>query len=379
MNQTNRNGVDFDRRRDFDDRGPGDRKPGPARAVEISARCERCWGPVAGRKDESDRWIRIECQLCGLAVNGQEAEREAESMQRESEDNLPRARVGLASKYRQEPKFVLKLMPEMDRDKAAVDRRMTDRAVEKKTRGMLDRGDFPPGTAGYLYLQARAFLSGMENLSHAMDAIPLSDFDFGEPQIVGIQESSADKPVRVAPAIPYRQKKPSDRVLMARMGTTMVAGMTAAFACEVGMKAILMTRLDKAKKTHDLLDLYDALPNDSRKRLEADFPGIADVLRDNRQSFDKLRYFEKRVAKEAIPALVNTDRVRGLGKAARAIVDECVIAGLKYEVHVHQSDVFATDKGEVSHSQSIDLSVTGHETAIPWDQVSALGQDSQDG
>ena len=58
--------------------------------------------------------------------------------------------------------------------------------------------------------------------------------------------------------------------MMARMGTAVVAGMVAAFACEVGMKAILITRRDEAEKTHDLGKLNEALPEDvSRKRLEA--------------------------------------------------------------------------------------------------------------
>ena len=66
--------------------------------------------------------------------------------------------------------------------------------------------------------------------------------------------------------------------MMARMGTAVVAGMVAAFACEVGMKAILITRRDEAEKTHDLGKLNEALPEDSRKRLEADFGEIAGVL-----------------------------------------------------------------------------------------------------
>ena len=44
------------------------------------------------------------------------------------------------------------------------------------------------------------------------------------------------------------------------------------------MKAILITRRDEAKKTHDLRKLYEGLPEDSRKRLEADFGEIAGVM-----------------------------------------------------------------------------------------------------
>ena len=379
MNQPLQKAIGFDQWRHFNDRAPEDRKLGPARAVEISGRCARCWGPVAGRKEENDRWIRIECQLCGLAVNGKEAEREEENMQRESVENLPRARVGLASKYRPEAKFVLKLMPDMDRDKAAFDQRVADQLAAKKKKRWLDRRDLTEWNAGFLYAQAQAFLSGLENLPREMDAIALSDFEFREPRIVDAETSPNEATVRISGRVPIRHRQPSSRALMARMGSAMIGGMTAAFACEVGMKAILMTRLDRAEKTHDLMDLYNALPDDSRNRLEADFAEIAGVMDKNRHLFDKWRYFEKSVAKDAIPALVNTDRVRELGKAARVIVDECVVAGLQYEIHVDPSYQFDTDRGQVSHSQSIDLSVTGHEAAIPWDQVLAVGQDSQDG
>ncbi len=72
---------------------------------------------------------------------------------------------------------------------------------------------------------------------------------------------------------------------MTRMGTALIAGMSAAFACEVGMKAILVTRLDEMEKTHDLWKLYGSLPDDSRARFEGDFPGIVAVLKENRHTF----------------------------------------------------------------------------------------------
>ena len=156
----------------------------------------------------------------------------------------------------------------------------------------------------------------------------------------------------------------------------MVAGMTAAFACELGMKAILMTRLDEAEKTHDLLKLYDALPADSRERLEADFAEIANVLDENRHVFGGRRYFEASGGEDAMAALVNTDRVWGLGRAARMILDECVVAGLTYEIRVETEfdAIDATiDPGDVSISQQIDVSVVGGESAIPWDDVLTAG------
>ena len=106
------------------------------------------------------------------------------------------------------------------------------------------------------------------------------------------------------------------------MGTAIVAGMAASFACEVGMKAILMTRLDEANRMHDLHELYGTLPADSGERLEADFPEIESVLERHRHVFDRWRYLEESVSEESIVALLNTEQVQELAKAARVIVDE---------------------------------------------------------
>ena len=294
-------------------------------------------------------------------------------MHQEAERNLQPARVGCGLKYHEDARFVLKVLPDMDRDMAQFDQRVAAKRAEERKHYWLGRRDFPPGTAGYLYAQARAFLSGLENMSREMSAIRFSDFDFGEPQIVGVESSAADASFRVAATVPARHRRPSDPALMARMGTTMVASMAAAFACELGMKAILMTRLDEAEKTHDLVKLYNALPQDTRERLESDFPGIAGVLEDNRHSFGEWRYFEESVSGKAIEALVNTARVQGLGKAARVLVDECMVAGLTYEVHVDTEFDITVDRGDVSWSEHIGLKVDVGEAAIPWNRVLTAG------
>ena len=302
-------------------------------------------------------------------LDGQDAQHEIASMWREAAANLPRARVGRRSEYRERARFVLKMLPDMDRDPQRFGHRTEASARAARQRGRLTRREFPPGTPGFLYAQARAFLSGMESLSHESSAIALSDFDFGEPQVVDVIESPADGTVRVSGTAPARFRKPSHEAVMARMGTAVVAGMAAAFACEVGMKAILITRLDEADKTHDLLELYRALPPDSQERLEGDFPDIPHVLNKSRHAFGKWRYFEQSVAKDAIGALGDTDRVWELGKVARVIVDECTIAGLGYEVHVQTTYDVESDGGDASVSQHLSLHVEGGEAAIPWDQV----------
>ena len=363
-------GVGFDQRRCFEDRPADDSTVGLARAVDIEGRCVVCWGPAVGTK-AGDRWIRIRCCLCGRSLDGEDAEREAESMQVEAECNMRRAREGRGLNYRKEARFVLKILPDMDRDKARFNQRVAAKRAEKPKRRWMGRHKFPRGTAGNLYAQACLFLSGLENLPREMSAIALSDFDFGQPQIVGVSGVTADASVQIDAVVPSRHRKPSGPALRARMGTTMVAQMVAAFACELGMKAILITRLDEAQMTHDLLDLYKVLPKDSRGRLEADFPGIAGVLEKHRHAFNKWRYFEKPASEKAILALVHTERVWELGKSARVIIDECVVAGLTYELHINTTFNITAEEGGMNYSEHIDFCLDVGEAAIPWGRVLA--------
>ena len=366
---------DFDERRLFEDRPSDALDTGPARAVDISGRCVGCWGPVSGTKDGEDRWSRIECRLCGRSINGDDAAQEADAMRREAAENMAVARIGRPMKYRAGADFVLKILPDMDRDRQQVNLRVDASLAEGRKRGRLTRQEIPPGTAGYLYAQARAFLSGVENLSAEMSAIALSDFDYGEPQIVSID--MVDGTFHATGRVPVVHRKPSDREMMGRMGTALIAGMAAAFACELEIKAILITRLDEAAKTHDLLKLYEELPEDIRYRLEADFPTIAEVLEHSRQTFGKWRYFEQGVGEDAIRALIDTDRVWGLGKAARVIADECVVAGLNYKVNIDTTFDVEWGGGDARRSQQVHLSLEGGESAVPWDAVLRAGEDGE--
>ena len=309
--------------------------------------------------------------LCGWSVNGEAAEREVESMRLEVKNNMRWAREGRALTYRDDAHFVLKILPDMDRDRPWFDQRVAASQAQRPKRGWLGRQEFPRGTAGNLYAQARLFLSALENLPREMSAIALSDCDFGRPQIVDTDVSADAASIRVNGVVPARHRKPSGPALRARMGNCMVAGMVASFVCELGMKAILMTRLDKAEKLHDLFKLYTALPEDSRKRLEADFPRIAGVLEDHRHAFGKWRYFEKRVSEQAILALVHTERVWELSKAARVIIDECVVAGLTYEIYVDSTIDLTVHQEGVGHSEHVGLTLHAGEAAIPWDQLLA--------
>ena len=361
--------VDFNEWRQFDDPTSNDRIIGPACKAEISGRCINCWGPIEGQKDQDGRLALIQCQICGQSVKGDDAANEAIRMEAEANVNMPMARIGSSSKYDPTARFVLKILPDMIRDKAHFDSRIATKLTAEPKKNWLGRQDYPPGTPGYLYAQACAFLAGLNSLPRETSAISFADFDKGEP-IVHDQPLNAGEAVRVTAAIPGQYRS----VLMARMGTTMVAGMVAAFACEVGMKAVLLTRKDEAKKMHDLLELYEALPEDSRKRLKADFEGVDDILKENRHTFGRQRYFEQSIDGDAFKALVNTERVRGLAKAARVIVDECVVSGLGYDIDIEVEFNFTAEPSDAQYWERYKVDVTGNESAIPWESIMAKGQ-----
>ena len=365
--------VEIEWRKDFDDHPAGGHASGQGTAAAIEGRCTNCWGRLVGRQDGDERWTGIECRLCGRSVEGDVAGSEMERMRREADGNLTKVCRGLAAKYREDAKFVFKILPDMDRNTAHVDKRIAAKIAAARRGGYLDRGSFPKGTAGYLYLQANTFMAGIESLPHEMSVIRYSDIDFEEPRISGVDVAD-DGSARVSAKTMGRFRQPSKHMLMERMGSVMMLGMISAFSCELALKAILITRQDEAKKNHDLLDLYKDLPEDSRTRLKADFAEIDSVLKDGRHTFGRWRYFEKNVDGKEMLAMVNTERAFALAKAARVIIDEGEIAGLTYKVNVNVKLGLDVDNGSTRHWAQYGLSVTSGEAAIPWDLLLTTGR-----
>ena len=150
--------------------------------------------------------------------------------------------------------------------------------------------------------------------------------------------------------------------LRRRMATTMIEAMTAAFACELAIKAICLTCNDEAKKTHDLLDLFEELPEPSRERIELDFPEIEAVMRKGRQTFGAWRYFEKSVGEEGVRSMIDVEQARALAKAARVILDEALMVGLSGSVNINaQQDIRRTEDTTLYKAQTR-LNITGGES-----------------
>ena len=373
---------------DLPDRAVDDPAIGPARRVDIAGRCADCWGQCLLLVDGNDRHIGLACRVCEQRVDEEHVELELKRMQIEVQRNLPGVRIGRAAEYHEQARFVLKLLPDMDRNKAEFNRRVAaakeEVSTKRKGKGKLSRGDFDEaGTPGLLFFQASALVSGVEALPREISAISISDIDFeklaGVPDVSAVDEQGQLQ-VSGAVSIP----KPDSEGRIERMGAAMVAGFGAAFACEVGMKAILLTRLDEAEKSHDLWTLYSALPEDCRMRLQGDFPRIANIMKRYRDTFAKWRYFEPSAGQDALSVLVNLEQIRGLEKAAKVIRDEGVIAGLQYDInaeyeydydfsfYLNDDLTVATTPDIERESTKISLGVRGHETAVAWREILSL-------
>lgn len=188
-------------RQEFGDRPPDDEGVGPARAVDIEGRGVGCWGPLLAQVDAGGRWIRLECRLCGRHLCEEDAAGEVERMAREAEDNMAKVRVGRGAVYREDARFVFKILPDMDRDRDWFERRVTAalEAMPKKNhlgrRDLLAPRDAPSGhhdddaeyaVASFLYGQASALVSGLSALPDEISAIDLRDFDFEKREIARV-------------------------------------------------------------------------------------------------------------------------------------------------------------------------------------------------
>ncbi len=339
----------------------------PVIGYEKRGRCNKCWSQLFGRKDEDEKWNFIGCRVCGISVEGEEAEIERKRMEYEAEENLDRIRRLSIAKYEVESRFVYKILPDMIRDKPYYNRQIaTKRALnltESQKRKWLTRHNICKGAAGYFFLQACTLMAGTEDLPKVESVVPYFEFDFNE-----LNFSTDGTLARYSTQTSSKVSWSSDN-LISNMGTLMILGMSAAFACELVLKAILITRNNEAKKTHDLLELYRMLPEDCKSRIEADFAETKHVIAQGRYVFGKWRYFEHNEGEKGMLAMVNIERTYELAKVARVLIDDGVTAGLNYKVDVnHEVEVDLNDP-DVSLSQMYNLKVSGGESAINWQKL----------
>ena len=317
----------------------------------LKGRCRSCWGGLIAKGDTGDGPTAIRCRVCGILLEGEEAKEEYGRMSRQDSFNTTLVAMGLQPTYRDYGKFVSKIFPHIDRQTPLEFRdRTSAKAQEGGKGGWLTRNEFPGGSAGFLLLQARALMAGVERVPRELSVVRLWDIDLRD-------DGSATLHV---PTKELREDtKTREDELMKRIGSTMTIAMMSAFACELAMKAIRLTRMDEARKKHDLWLLYRDLPDDSRARVEEDFPEIGAVLKNARYTFDKWRYFEANVGGKGMGAMIDIDRAFVLAKAARVLLDEAELMGLGYSVKINATQ----DVAQTGDRRHMHIAHTLHTTA----------------
>ena len=252
--------------------------------------------------------------------------------------------------------FVEKIFPTLDRHtEEEINNRIRAKVKEGNKKGKLTRNGFPLGSPGYLFLQATILMAGAGEISnpHEISVVNFPDVDVRDDgslvAYMSVEELKEDPQF-------YKNR------MMRMMGSTMVEAMISAFACELAMKAICLTCKDEAVRDHNLLDLYNDLPENSRKRIEADFAGIRKVFEKGKQTFGAWRYFEVVVREKAMRAMIDMEQAHALGKAARVILDEAEIVGLSGAIGMNAKQNVRTVGEKRKYDYKFNANMTGGES-----------------
>ena len=304
-------------------RFPENRGPeGYDNELKTKGRCKACWGSLIARENRDTREVTgIRCRVCCKLLDGSEATEEYARMSKECDSNVFNLFFDQPLSYG-DGICVLKLFPRRnDFTEQDLNKRIEEKAAEGGKSGKLTRNHFPVGSPGLLLLQAELLMDGLTDISDPQDPTVAT---FADLEILN------DGSLRIYESLEPMSRDPRyfENELSKRMGANMTMSMISAFACELAMKAISLTCKDEAKKVHDLIELFDDLPAESRNRIKADFGEIEAILEKRRQTFDSWRYFEMAAGEMALNVLVDKAAALALGKAARIIMDECEIVGL---------------------------------------------------
>ena len=330
---------------------------GAERKVSYRGRCKACWGSLVGRGEVGHPITGIRCRACERIVAGEGAEAEEERMWKEMMFNLLNGDLGREAEYGDGP-FAFKSFPHMDRlTEDEFENRVASARhnnAQKIGGNPLTRRSFPAGSVGWLFLEAKILMSAI-----AHDPTPQARI---VPDFPGfdVREDGA-LAVRISTEGLSRDPDHHRQRTMKVMGANMMEAMISAFACELAMKAICLTTKDEALKAHDLLALFNDLPEASIRRIKADYPGIDDLMEEERQRFESWRYFEKSAEGKGMIAMINPVRAQALAKAARVILDEAEILGLNGRISMEAKQNVQSTGSERDYNHEITATVRGTE------------------
>ena len=208
--------------------GAGDQKHtfGEEGRFRLKGRCRCCWGGLIGKRGAEPVPTAIRCRVCGILLEGDEARDEYQRMLEQSGSNTFNMALGLPPRYRDNATFVQKIFPHIDRQSAEeFHQRTTDEAERRPKEGWLTRSQFPGGSAGFLFLQARALMSGVERLPRELSVARFWDFDM---------HSDGSATVYAPTKELSEDTKTSENELMKRLGSTMTIALMSRVCVRVG-------------------------------------------------------------------------------------------------------------------------------------------------
>ena len=209
---------------------------------------------------------------------------------------------------------------------------------------------------GNLYMQAKILISGVR-VVYSVHGTSMTEHEIVDLEDGGFKLGLTKSAGKMVQDPQYQEFK-----MMGRLGCQMSAAILAAFACELVMKAISLTCKDEASRTHDLLDLYQDLPEDSRRRVAVDYEAIADVMEEGRHIFGRWRYFENNAGPEALRGMVDLGRTLRLAKAARVLLDEAMLVGLYGGAKMNAREKVRVEGPTEEYEQEVKLTIKAGES-----------------
>ena len=236
---------------------------------------------------------------------------------------------GLRSSYKNKH-FVYKMFPNVPRltkDEATTEEvaRHTEAGLEVAARSdkkWLTRNEYPFGSAGFLLFQAKSLLAGLEQEAVWDQGLVdgYTDADKRDSRSLFVSDESDDR---------LDGREWNEARILRWMGSIMIATTYSALACELIMKSIALTCNDRAKKIHNLQELFADLPKSSRDRIVTDQPGVEDLFRVERETSGSWRYLEPNKKERGLRTLIDVEAARQLGRVARVLLDEAEVVGLR--------------------------------------------------